>query len=110
MACASGILMASLTIAVVLVEIYRSEFRLMREHLFLGGIISILFFTMCNYGLEIVNWIFIGIIPTYILITWLASFIKFPLNASCSIPNELPSNDTCTTVYNTGCLYNTSDS
>ena len=77
MACVTGILMASLTIAVVLIEIYNSEFRLMRQHLFLGVIISTLFFTMCNYGFEILNWVFIGIIPTYILLTWLASFITY---------------------------------
>ena len=29
-----------------------------------------LFITMCNYGLESVNWIFIMFIPVYLLLNW----------------------------------------
>jgi hypothetical protein len=42
-------------------------------HSILGLISCILFFTICNYGLEIINWILLGFIPGYILLTLIFS-------------------------------------
>ena len=68
--CASGILMAALTLGLVLVDFYNFRLGYAGEHALLGGIISILFFGMCNYGLEMINWIVLAIIPVYIFIKW----------------------------------------
>jgi hypothetical protein len=68
--CASGILMAALTLALVLVDFYHFRLDYAGQHALLGGIISILFFAMCNYGLEMINWIVLAIIPVYVVLTW----------------------------------------
>jgi hypothetical protein len=69
--CPSGLLMAALTLTIVMFDIYNNQFNYIFIHSILGSIISILFFTMCNYGLEMINWIVIGVIPIYILFTWI---------------------------------------
>jgi hypothetical protein len=65
--CASGLLMAALTLGLVLVDFYNLRIGYAGQHALLGGIISILFFAMCNYGLETINWIVILVIPTYVV-------------------------------------------
>ena len=65
--CASGLLMAALTLGLVLVDFYNLRIGYAGQHALLGGIISILFFAMCNYGLEMINWIVILVIPVYVL-------------------------------------------
>ena len=71
--CASGILMSALTLALILTDVYNGRINYVAEHAILGGIVSVLFFTMCNYGFEIVNWVLLSIIPFYILLKWLFS-------------------------------------
>ena len=66
--CASGLLMAALTLGLVLVDFYNLRIGYAGQHALLGGIISILFFAMCNYGLEMINWIVILVIPVYVLL------------------------------------------
>lgn len=73
MSCASGICMSAVTLAIILVDIYHNEYTYLIHHLLLGGILSILFFVMCNYGLELINWVFLGIIPVYMFVSWLFS-------------------------------------
>ena len=65
--CASGLLMVALTLGLVLVDFYNLRIGYAGQHALLGGIISILFFAMCNYGLEMINWIVILVIPVYVL-------------------------------------------
>lgn len=71
--CASGILMSALTLGLILADIYHDRINYIIEHAILGGIATILFFTMCNYGLEIVNWVLLSIIPLYIFLRWIFS-------------------------------------
>ena len=71
--CASGILMSALTLGLILADIYHDRINYIAEHAILGGIVSILFFTMCNYGFEIVNWVLLSIIPLYIFLKWIFS-------------------------------------
>ena len=42
----------------------------MIEHSILGGITVVLFYTMCNYGLENVNWGLLACIPIIMFIKW----------------------------------------
>jgi Ca2+/Na+ antiporter len=65
--CASGLLMAALTLALILVDFYNLNIGYAVQHALLGGIITILFFVMCNYGLEMINWVVILVIPVYVL-------------------------------------------
>ena len=83
--------MTAVTLAIVLIEIYNSKFRNITEHLLLGGTVSVLFFVLCNYGFELVNWVFLGIIPVYIVISWFGSL------GSSSSYDSYDSCDSCNT-------------
>jgi len=97
MVCLSGILMTAVTLAIVLIEIYNSKFRNITEHLLLGGTVTILFFTLCNYGYELVNWVFLGIIPVYIIIWWIGSLGSSSSSDSSDSYNSYDSCDSCNT-------------
>ena len=69
--CPSGILMAALTSSLLLADIaYMRQDRVF-VHLFLGGIVTALFYGLCQNGYEIVNWGILLIIPVYMLLAWL---------------------------------------
>lgn len=42
----------------------------MIQHSILGAIACALFFTLCNYGLESLNWVLLALIPLYLFIRW----------------------------------------
>jgi hypothetical protein len=67
MACLSGIIMASATAALILMDISYSHVDRVIVHLILGGIVTFLFFTLCSRGYEAVNWGFLLISPIYII-------------------------------------------
>lgn len=71
--CASGILMSALSLGLILADIYHDRINYIAEHAILGGIVSILFFTMCSYGYEVINWALLAIIPIFIFFKWLFS-------------------------------------
>jgi hypothetical protein len=71
--CPSGLLMSALSLSIVLADLYHGRINYIAEHAILGGIVSILFFTMCNYGYEIINWVLLSIVPIYILLKWIFS-------------------------------------
>jgi hypothetical protein len=97
MACLSGILMTAVTLAILLIEIYNSKFRNITEHLLLGGTVSVLFFVLCNYGFELVNWVFLGIIPVYIIISWIGSLVSRSSYDSSDSCNSYDSCEPCNT-------------
>jgi hypothetical protein len=63
--------MAALTTSVILADIaYLRQDRIF-AHLFLGGVVTALFYGLCQNGYEIVNWGVLLIIPVYMLLAWL---------------------------------------
>lgn len=74
--CASGILVSALSLGLILADIYHDRINYITEHAILGGIVSILFFTLCSYGYEIINWALLAIIPIFIFFKWLFSSRK----------------------------------
>jgi len=68
--CASGILLAAMISIIILNDMYSNRIGYVIEHSVLGGIACILFSIMCNYGLEIINWVFLLLIPAYLLLSW----------------------------------------
>jgi len=60
--CASGLLLSALVLIVILNDIYSNKMHYIPDHLFLGVITCSLFFVICNYGLEQVNWVFLALI------------------------------------------------
>jgi len=86
--CASGLLLSALVLIIILNDIFSNKMRYMVQHLFLGAIATTLFFTLCNYGLEQVNWVFLALIPTFIFIKWIytpKSSVNINYNDECEI-------------------------
>ena len=93
--CASGILMSALSLGLILADIYNDRINYITEHAILGGIVSILFFTMCSYGYEIVNWVLLSIIPIFYLLplerkTFRSLSILRLAQAGCSTTPQAP--------------------
>ena len=74
--CASGILISALSLGLILADIYHDRINYITEHAILGGIVTILFFTLCNYGYEVINWALLAIVPIFIFFKWLFSSRK----------------------------------
>lgn len=71
--CPSGILLSALGLSLILADVYHSRINHVAEHAILGGAMCILFFTMCNYGYEMINWCALAVIPVYLLLRWIVS-------------------------------------
>ena len=84
--CASALLMSALALGLILADIYHDRISYIAEHAILGGIVSVLFFTMCNYGYEMVNWAVFLILPLYIFMIWLLS--SSPKEEECDECNK----------------------
>jgi len=74
--CPSGILVAALAFCFLLLDLNYGRINHVIEHLFLGGAVTFLSFSMCGYGYEMVNWGLLSLIPIYIIIrliyiTWI---------------------------------------
>lgn len=67
----SGIIMSAMALSLVVTDVYQGRINYVAQHTILGGAISILFFTLCNYGYEFLNWVALGIIPVYVIISWI---------------------------------------
>jgi len=90
--CASGLLVSALVLIIILNDIVSYKINYLFEHSMLGAIVCTLFFTLCNYGLEQVNWIFLALIPISIFIKSI-SIQGFTTNNECEVCEE--SMDTC---------------
>ena len=82
--CASGLLISALVLIVILNDIVSNRIHFIPEHFFLGSITCVLFFTLCNYGLEQVNWAFLVLIPVVFIIRW----VYTPSQNFCSDNDE----------------------
>ena len=82
--------MAAFTCGIVIADI--THLRAIRSigHIFLGGIVSILFFILCEKGYEPVNWVLLALIPIYIFIKW----VFFNVSLDGSTPNMVNYYDT----------------
>ena len=95
--CASGLLVSALVLIIILNDIFSYRIHYLVEHFFLGGIVCTLFFTLCNYGFEQINWIFLALIPVCIFIKWIYTP---PSNKDeCEVCQE--STNTCDCSYRT---------
>lgn len=74
--CASGILISALSLGLILSDIYHDRINYITEHAILGGIVSILFFTLCSYGYEVINWALLVTVFLFIFFKWLFSSRK----------------------------------
>jgi len=74
--CKSGLLIGALSVGLAITDMYHGRINYAAEHLVLGGIVTILFFALCHYGYEMVNWGLLLVVPVYILLTYVAAFFK----------------------------------
>jgi hypothetical protein len=65
--------MSALSLGLILADIYNDRINYITEHAILGGIVTMLFFTLCSYGYEVINWALLAIIPIFIFFKWLFS-------------------------------------
>ena len=72
--CFSMIHMSILTISLVVADFFHSRTELIHVHLLLGGIIVVIFFGLCKYGFEQINWILLAISFVFLITTLI--FIK----------------------------------
>jgi hypothetical protein len=82
--CASGLLLSALILIIVLNDILSYKIFHMIQHLILGIIACALFFTLCNYGLELINWVLLALIPLYFFIRWIYILTSTPTSAPVS--------------------------
>jgi hypothetical protein len=90
--CASGLLLSALVLIIILNDIISYKITYMIQHSILGVIACALFFTLCNYGLEIVNWTLLALVPIFIFIRWL--YTPAPNDNEC-MDDECSSCETC---------------
>ena len=69
MACLSGVFMASFTAGLVIADVWFWRTGRIVPHIFLGGIVTALFFALCQRGYELVNWSLLGLLLVSILIS-----------------------------------------
>jgi len=72
MACLSGVFMAAFTAGLVIADLWFWQTGRIVPHIFLGGIVTGLFFALCQHGYELVNWSLLGLLA----ITFLVSLLR----------------------------------
>lgn len=66
--------MAALTITIFLNDVWRDNTDNTLTHVFLGLLITMLFYGLCGYGYEMINWICLAIIAVILLISGILSY------------------------------------
>jgi len=60
--------MGAFTVALVLMNIWVWRGNRAIKHGFLGAIVTLLFFTLCHHGYEMVNWSLLGLVLLFLLV------------------------------------------
>jgi hypothetical protein len=72
------IVMSILTISLVFADFLHNKTELIHVHLFLGGISVVVFFGLCKYGFEQINWVLLAISFVFVITTLLFMKVKSP--------------------------------
>lgn len=90
MSCTSGLLMGSLTVGLVMADIWFWRSERIPLHLFFGAIVTVLFYILCQRGYELVNWSMIGIVILSLVLSMIPrlheSSYQTSSKTSCSTP------------------------
>ena len=76
--------MASFTLSLVMADIWFWRGYLVPFHLFMGGVITFLFISLCQYGYESFNWAMIGIVLGCLLLSSYNRVSDTSSDSSCS--------------------------
>jgi hypothetical protein len=74
--CKSGLLIGALSVGLVITDMYHGRIDYAGEHFVLGGIVTFLFFALCHYGYEMVNWGLLLVVPLFIFLTLVARLFQ----------------------------------
>ena len=78
--CRTSLIMGALTITIFLNDIWRGNTDSILIHIFLGLLTTILFYALCGYGYEIINWVSLGAIVLLLVISGLLAYNKMDCN------------------------------
>jgi len=96
--CTTAVLMGILTIGFVIADINFMYGKGAIEHALLGSIVTILFYALCAYNHETINWIFIGIFLAYLLASILYNRV-FTTNSETTYEYSCDEPTTCENNY-----------
>ena len=80
--CPTSIIMAALTVGIIISDMWFLHGERVTTHLFLGGITTGLFYVLCQHEYELINWIFLAILPMYILISITTTTVRSRIHSS----------------------------
>ena len=86
--CVTSIIAAAFTAGMLIFDFWNLRTDRMVPHLFLGGLVTALFYGLCRYGYELLNWGFIGIFPVVVLISYLSSLMYKSMSGSSTIAQD----------------------
>ena len=80
--------MGALTVSIFLNDVWRDNLEDVPIHIFLGLLVTMLFYGLCEYGYEMVNWICLGLIALVLIFSGI-SFATSPKQSSCSMCGQV---------------------
>jgi hypothetical protein len=83
--CKTSVIMAALTISVFLNDVWRNNVEDVPIHIFLGLLVTMLFYGLCEYGYEIINWICLGLIVCVLIFSGIQYYINQTIRSSCTM-------------------------
>ena len=86
--CPTSIIMAALTVGIIISDMWFLHGERVITHLFLGGITTGLFYVLCQHEYELINWIFLAIVPIYILISITTTTVKSRIHGSYEVDED----------------------
>ena len=78
--CRTSLIMGALTITIFLNDIWRDNTDNTLIHIFLGLLTTMLFYGLCGYGYEMINWICLAIIVLLLVISGIGAYNKDDCN------------------------------
>lgn len=74
--------MGALTVSIVMADLWFLHSDRIPTHVILGGIATTLFYVLCDRGYEMINWIFLAIVPMYIIFSLSTTRVKRSIHQS----------------------------
>lgn len=74
--CISSVLMGALTVGFILADYYFNYGQRILSYIFLGSITTILFYVLCLHGYQNINWVFLLLLPIYIVFALLSIYFR----------------------------------
>ena len=74
--------MGALTVSIVMADLWFLHSDRIVTHTILGGIATALFYVLCDRGYEMINWVFLAIVPIYAIISLSTTRVKRSIHES----------------------------